>query len=111
MQSQYSRRAILRIGLAASTMLPLASVCSLTAGAAGALTPLEAGDPTAQALGFVADATKVSAAATPTFKPTQKCASCSQFLGKSGDSVGGCNIFPGKSVPAGGWCKVWAAQP
>jgi hypothetical protein len=61
-------------------------------------------------LGFVTDATKVSAAANPTYKAGQKCGTCSQFQGKAGDASGGCNIFAGKSVPAGGWCKVWSPK-
>jgi hypothetical protein len=110
MQINLSRRAILQMGLTASVILPSAGLGSLTAVAAGSLTALDPGDPTAQALRYVPDASKVNAAANPTFKPTQKCATCSQFQGKSTDTVGGCNIFPGKSVPAGGWCQVWAAK-
>ena len=110
MQSPYSRRAILQIGLAASAVLPVAALFNFTAAAAVALTVLDSNDPTAQALGFVPDASKINAVANPTYKPTQKCASCSQYLGKPGVAAGGCNIFPGKSVPLGGWCKVWAAK-
>jgi len=58
----------------------------------------------------VPDATKVVAAANPTYKPTQKCANCAQFQGKPGDATGGCNIFAGKSVPQGGWCMVWVQK-
>jgi hypothetical protein len=109
MQSQYSRRTILQIGFTASALLPAAALFSFTAGATVALTALDPNDPTAKALGFVPDASKVSAAANPTYKSTQKCANCSQYLGKS-DATAGCNIFPGKSVPADGWCKVWTAK-
>ena len=65
---------------------------------------------TAKALGFVTDAGKVDAAANPTYKPTQKCATCAQFQGKAGDASAACNIFAGKSVPSGGWCKVWVQK-
>jgi hypothetical protein len=110
MSTHISRRAILRMGLTASTVLPAAALFSFNATGGDALTPLASSDPTAQALGFVPDAAKVNAAANPSFKPAQKCASCAQFLGKATDVAGGCNIFPGKSVPASGWCKVWAAK-
>ena len=80
-------------------------------GRRAALPALDPKDPTATALGFVPDATKVDAAANPTYKPTQKCSNCAQYQGKPGDATAGCNIFAGKSVPAGGWCKVWAAKP
>ena len=110
MRTHVSRRAILRFGLTASAMLPAAALFRSTASGAGNLVALDPNDPTGKALGFVPDASKVNGAANPTFKPTQKCASCAQYLGKSTDANAGCNIFPGKSVPAGGWCKVWAAK-
>ena len=66
---------------------------------------------TAAALGFVTDASKVSAAAFPTYKPGQHCGVCAQFQGKPGDATGGCNNSAGHSVPQGGWCKVWAQKP
>jgi hypothetical protein len=72
---------------------------------------LDVGDPTAKALGFLTDATKVDAASNPTFKAGQKCATCAQYQGKASDATAGCNIFAGHSVPAAGWCKVWAQKP
>ena len=78
---------------------------------AAALPPLDPKDPTAQALGFVTDATKVDAKANTTYKPDQKCSTCAQYQGKASDATAACNIFAGKSVPAGGWCKVWAQKP
>lgn len=75
------------------------------------LTPLDPADPTAKALGFVTDSSKVDAAANPTHKPEQHCGTCAQFNGKSSDKTGGCNIFAGHSVPATGWCKVWVQKP
>ena len=110
MQSKISRRAIVKGGLIAGAFIPAIGLLA-NASVAAALPPLDPKDPTAQALGFVADASKVDAKANATFKPNQKCGTCAQFLGKAGDAVGGCNIFAGKSVPAGGWCKVWAQKP
>ena len=75
------------------------------------LAPLDPNDPTAKALGFVTDSSKVDDATNPTHKPNQKCGVCAQFQGKAGDKTGGCNIFAGHSVPQGGWCKVWAQKP
>jgi High potential iron-sulfur protein len=109
MTQKFSRRAIVKSGFIAGAMLPAASLLSLNARAAG-LPPLDPADATAKALGFVTDATKVDAAANPTYKPAQKCGVCAQFQGKPTDASAGCNIFPGKSVPAGGWCKVWAQK-
>jgi hypothetical protein len=110
MQSKISRRSLIKGGLIAGAFVPAMGLMANSA-AAAALPPLDPKDPTAQALGFIADATKVDAAANPTYKPTQKCSTCAQFLGKPSDATGGCNIFAGKSVPAGGWCKVWAQKP
>jgi len=110
MHSKMTRRSIVKSGLIAGALVPALGLIGGTAGAA-ALTPLDPSDPTAKALGFVNDATKVDAAANPTYKPAQKCGTCAQFLGKAGDTTAGCNIFAGHSVPAGGWCKVYAPKP
>jgi hypothetical protein len=110
MQNKISRRDIVKRGLIAGAALPALGLMTQSAAAAG-LPPLDPKDPTAQALGFMLDASKVNAAANPTYKPTQKCGTCAQYLGKAGDASGGCNIFAGKSVPVGGWCKVWAQKP
>jgi hypothetical protein len=110
MQSRISRRAVVKGGLIAGAMVPAMGLMTRSAQAAG-LPALDPTDPTAQALGFVTDATKVDAAANATYKAGQKCSTCAQFQGKASDASAGCNIFAGKSVPAGGWCKVWAAKP
>jgi hypothetical protein len=108
MQHKISRRAMVKRSLLAGTLMPAFGLIG-NAEAAG-MTPLDPNDPQAKALGFVTDASKVSAAAEPTFKPSQKCGTCAQFQGKGGDATGGCNIFVGHTVPSGGWCKVWAQK-
>lgn len=110
MQNKISRRALVKGGLIAGAFLPAIGLMANGAAAAG-LPALDPKDPTAAALGFVLDASKVDAKANTTYKPNQKCGTCAQFQGKAGDTSGGCNIFAGKSVPVGGWCKVWAAKP
>ena len=110
MQHKISRRAIVKSGLIAGAFIPAMGLMSNTACGAG-LPPLDPKDPTAQALGYTIDASKVDAKANTTYKPNQKCSTCAQFQGKAGDASGGCNIFAGKSVTAGGWCKVWAQKP
>jgi hypothetical protein len=109
MQGKISRRDVVKGGLVAGAFIPAMTLIGNSA-AAAALPPLDPSDPTASALGFVTDATKVNSATNPTYKPTQKCGTCAQFQGKPGDASGGCNIFAGKSVPVGGWCKVWAQK-
>jgi high potential iron-sulfur protein len=109
MQNKISRRSIIKSGLIAGAILPVAGLVSRSAEAA-ALPPLDPSDPTAKALGFVNDASKVDTKAYPTFKPAQKCSTCAQYQGKPGDATAACTIFAGKSVPQGGWCQVWAQK-
>jgi hypothetical protein len=109
MQTKYSRRTIVKKGLIAGALLPAASLVGLESHAAGPPL-LDPNDPTAKALGFINDASKVDTSANPTYKPAQKCATCAQYQGKASDASGACNIFAGKSVPAGGWCKVWVPK-
>jgi len=109
MQSKISRRSIVKGGLIAGALLPTIGLVPRAADAA-ALAPLDPKDPSAAALHFTADATKVVAASNPTYKPTQKCSNCAQYQGKAADATAGCNIFAGKSVPAGGWCMVWVQK-
>jgi High potential iron-sulfur protein len=70
----------------------------------GALPHLAESDPTAKALGYVEDASKVDKGKFPAFKPGAHCATCTFFQGKAADAYGPCQIFPGKSVAAKGWC-------
>jgi High potential iron-sulfur protein len=109
MQRKISRRSIVKSGFIAGALLPVVGLVSRNA-AAAALPPLDPNDPTAKALGFVNDASKVDIKTHPTFKPSQKCSTCAQFQGKAGDATAACTIFAGKSVPEGGWCQVWAQK-
>jgi High potential iron-sulfur protein len=110
MQSKISRRAIVKGGLIAGAFIPALGLMPRGAVAAD-LPPLNPSDPTAKALGFVTDSSKVDAAANPTHKATQKCGNCAQYQGTASAASAGCNIFAGHSVPQAGWCKVWAQKP
>jgi hypothetical protein len=110
MKTILSRRALVKTGLLAGVSVPLLGLSAREAHAAS-LTPLDPSDPLAKSLDFTADASKVNASANPTFKPTQKCATCAQYQGKPGEATGACTIFAGHTVPQGGWCKVWAQKP
>ena len=90
-------------------MVPALGLIGKESGAAE-LTPLDGTDPTAKALGFVPDASKVVASANSTFKAGQHCGACAQYQGKAGDTQGGCVIFAGHSVPANGWCQAWTQR-
>jgi hypothetical protein len=109
MQHKMTRRAMVKGSLLAGALAPALGLIGTAE--ADALKPLDPNDPQAKALGFVTDASTVSAASHPTYKAGQKCMTCAQYQGKATDATGGCNIFAGHSVPAGGWCSVWAAKP
>lgn len=96
--------------------------CLMLLGAAGALepiTPTQAAadlphvtpeDPTAKALGYIEDSSKVDAKANPTFQSGQTCHTCLQLQGADGATWRPCNLFPGKTVNANGWCRVWVKK-
>nr|WP_023842669.1 high-potential iron-sulfur protein [Burkholderia sp. M701]BAO19127.1 high potential iron-sulfur protein [Burkholderia sp. M701] len=65
-------------------------------------------DPQAQAVGYVADASKVDKAKFPNFAAGQACASCSLFQGKASDTYGGCTLFGDKQVASRGWCSAYS---
>ena len=110
MQHEITRRSLIKSALIASALIPAIGLVANDSHADN-LTPLDANDGTAKALGYVADASKVDTAAHPTFKAGQRCATCAQYQGKQADATAGCTIFPGHSVPAGGWCQVWTQRP
>lgn len=96
---------------AAAAKSPAAAPAAKAPAAAAAGPPkLDEKDPTAKALGYIADAKKVDAKANPMYKPGQNCSNCVQLQGKAGDAFRPCNLFPGKLVAANGWCKVYAKK-
>jgi hypothetical protein len=68
-------------------------------------------DPTAMALAYFEDASKVDASKYPNFKPGQTCSNCLQLTGPATEDWRPCNLFPGKVVHAEGWCKVYVKKP
>ena len=95
------RRALLILGLFGGGLL--------AAGRAPAQEPLAETDPTAQALGYKADAAQVDAAKFPRHAANQTCASCNFFTAEG--AGGSCQLFPGKTVSSKGWCSAYAARP
>lgn len=72
---------------------------------------LEESDPTATALGYKEDTTKVDATKYPMHKAEQKCVDCVLYTGKAGEATGPCSAFAGKLVTAAGWCAAYAKKP
>ena len=66
-------------------------------------------DPTAQALGYTEDSSKVDAAKFPTHKPEMACANCNFYQGGA-TGYGPCQLFVGKAVNSKGWCSGYAKK-
>ncbi len=69
-------------------------------------------DPTAVALGYVAESTKANQAKFPNHTPAQQCNNCQLYQGKAGvaTGVGPCPLYAGKAVHASGWCSAYAKK-
>ena len=90
------------------SIVPLLGVASLARGQA---TPMvDPKDPQAQALGYVADATKADKAKFPKYAAGQNCAGCALYQGKAGAASGPCPLYAGKAVDAKGWCSAWVKK-
>ena len=103
---QMTRRNALKAGGAALATLIIARTAHAEA------PMLSPKDPTAMALGYYEDATKVDLNKwTKKAGPggdKQLCSNCSLY--SSVDATNGnCSIFPGKQVAGGGWCNAWIA--
>jgi len=66
-------------------------------------------DPTAQALNYNEDASKVDKAKATTFVAGSLCSNCTFFHGGS-TGYGACDLFPGKATNAKGWCAGYAKK-
>lgn len=106
---QHDRRRFLK--LAAATLAVPAAVAALGDPAqAQDLPHQDEADPTASALGYKHDTTKVDDKKYPAHKPDQTCSSCNLGQGKPGDAWVPCTIFPGKAVAGKGWCSAWVKK-
>jgi len=112
MSDSLSRRAALkRLGLLFGAVGVAGTMEARSAPAAAAELPhLAQQDPTAQALGYHDDASTVDAKQFPTYKAGEKCATCLQLQGQTGQPWRPCNLFPGELVNANGWCRVWVPK-
>jgi hypothetical protein len=67
-------------------------------------------DPTALALGYKADATKVDKQKHPNYTSAQTCSGCALFQGKANDASASCAAFGNKLVAGKGWCSAWTKK-
>ena len=109
MSEPISRRdALLKLALVAGAA---GSLCGRQRAMAADQPHLTTTDPTAVALAYHEDASKVEASQFPTYKAGQTCSTCLQLKGDAGQPWRPCNLFPGKLVNANGWCRVWVKKP
>ncbi len=101
---QITRRCfvIAAASLASTVLLPTESRADPTA--------LSETDPTAQALGYKTDATRVDKAKYPKYVAGQTCTNCQLYQGKPGASSGPCPIYGGKLVDSKGWCSAYVKK-
>lgn len=101
-----SRRTFLITSLGAVSALALASREALADAPHVAET-----DPTAVALGYKMDASKVDKAKYPKYAAGEKCGNCQFFQSKTAtDAFAPCPMFGGKQVANGGWCSAYSKK-
>lgn len=114
MKNTLSRRSFLQfastsaVGLA--VVVPALNAAATTPPAAAALPNLELDNPTAKALGYVEDATKVDKAKYPNHTAEQICGNCALMQGDAKNVRNPCTLFPGRSVATKGWCASFAKK-
>ena len=106
-EQNLSRRTVLKGAFLSLAAIPVVAVS--TRADAGTALPLvdPAKDPTAKALGYVADAKTTKDAA---HKAGSICGNCALFQGKAGAAAGACPLFAGKQVSAKAWCNSWSKK-
>ena len=86
------------------------SVLAATQATAQTLPMLDVKDPTAAALGYAADTTKVDAKKYAKHTNEQMCSNCQLYAGKPKEAAGACPLFAGKQVAAKGWCNSYVKK-
>jgi len=71
-------------------------------------------EPLAQAMGYVADASKVDTAKFPKRAgeagSKQFCNNCALYAGEADSESAPCSIFQNRLVAGAGWCNAWVAK-
>jgi hypothetical protein len=89
------------------TSIGVASTLALSREAFAAPQKVSESDPTAIALGYKEDASKVDKAKFAKYAAGQDCGNCSFYQGKASDPWGACPMFGGKLVSSRGWCSAY----
>ncbi|HEY3599507.1 MAG TPA: high-potential iron-sulfur protein [Paraburkholderia sp.] len=89
------------------TSIGVASTLALSREAFADAPKVSESDPTAQALGYKQDATKVDKTRNAKYVAGEECDNCSFFQGKPTDAWAPCAMFAGKQVAGKGWCSAY----
>ena len=103
-----SRRTFVKAGVATAALVGLAGLNPGRTLRAEGLPQLEEGNPQAQALKYVHDASTVVAADRG--GEGNVCETCRFYTGEPSAEWGPCSLFPGKGVKASGWCAGFVAK-
>jgi len=87
-----------------------APVTPMASAPAAVLPLVDERDPTAQALGFVTDATKADTAKFTTYAAGQNCGNCVLYQAGATGAQGACPLFAGRNVLAKSWCGSYAKK-
>ncbi|MFM0498683.1 high-potential iron-sulfur protein [Paraburkholderia caledonica] len=71
---------------------------------------LSESDPSAVALGYRAEASKVDKVKFPTYAAGQECVNCQFYQGSASAKTAPCPLFSGKTVEGAGWCKAYVKK-
>ncbi len=89
------------------TSIGVASTFALSRQAFADASKVAESDPTAQALGYKQDATKVDKKKYAKYVAGEECDNCSFYQGKPTDAWAQCPMFAGKQVAGKGWCSAY----
>jgi hypothetical protein len=110
--TRFNRRSFMQMTTTTLVGIAIATPALHAAAPASAVLPkLELDNPTAKALGYVEDTTKVDAKKYPNHNATQICSGCALIAGADKDGRVPCKLFPGRSVASKGWCASFAKKP
>ncbi len=108
--NKIDRRQFLTMGVAGSGVIALSAIpIHLLAQDAVAES-----EPLAQAMGYVADASKTDTAKFPKRAgeagAKQFCHNCALYAGEADSESAPCSIFQNRQVAGIGWCNAWVAK-
>lgn len=109
--TKLDRRSFLKFGMKAGGGVIVISAVPVQLMAQDAVAESE---PLAQAMGYVADASKVDTAKFPKRAgdagANQFCHNCALFAGEADAEHAPCSIFQNRLVAGAGWCNAWVAK-